>query len=144
MRIVVDTNVILSGLLWLGTPHELIKKIHSGQVELVMSPALMDEFANTIKRPKFAAILARTTRSSDQIVQQLRVLADIVAAPPLPRQICRDADDDAVLACAAASGAELIVSGDKDLLILGAFLGVRIVNAAEALRLVEDLEKRIL
>ncbi len=134
MRIVIDTNVLLSAFLWGGTPQVLIEQVRSNAAELVISPALLAEFGNVIARPKFAAILARTTRTPERILEQLRTLADVVAAPPLPQPVCRDPKDDIVLACALAASAYLVASGDDDLLTLKVFQGIEIVDAAEALR----------
>ena len=133
MLLVIDTNVLLSGLFWRGPPHELLGKARDGSVDLVFSPALIQELADVIARPKFADILVRVNRTPERILSELRTFADIVTAPPLPRQICRDPDDDAVLACALAARANLIVSGDDDLRALGVFENIPIVGAAEAL-----------
>ena len=67
MRIVIDTNVLLSGLLWRGTPHALLNQARAGTVELVTSLALLDELAEVIARPKFASILQRTSRTPERI-----------------------------------------------------------------------------
>jgi putative PIN family toxin of toxin-antitoxin system len=107
--------------------------VRDGVADLVLSPALIAELADVIARPSFAAILARSCRTPERILTELRSLVDIVAAPPLPRPICRDPDDDAVLACALAARADLIVSGDYDLRILTMFKNIPIVAAAEAL-----------
>jgi len=58
----------------------------------------------------------------------------MVVAPPLPQPVCRDPDDDAVLACALAAQADLIVSGDADLLVLKQFQNIRIITPAEAVK----------
>ena len=133
MLLVIDTNVLLSGLLWRGPPHTLLGKARDGAIDLVLSAALIEELLDVIARPKFSDILARTSRTPKRILDELRVFVDVVAAPPLPRPICRDPDDDAVLACALAARADLIVSGDDDLRALGMFEGIPIVSAAEAL-----------
>ena len=99
MRIVIDTNVLLSGFLWQGTPRKLIEQVRTGAVELITSTALLDEFARVVTRQKFVAILQRTTRTPERILDELRILADIVAAPPLAQPVCRDPNDDIVLAC---------------------------------------------
>jgi putative PIN family toxin of toxin-antitoxin system len=134
VRIVIDTNVLLSGLLWNGAPHTLLNLVRDETVELVMSHALLDEFAEVIQRKKFASILQRTARTHERILQELYILADMVVPQPLPIPVCRDPDDDAVLACAIAANAELIVSGDDDLLTLLAFNRIPILNAAQALQ----------
>lgn len=137
MRIVIDTNVLLSALLWHGTPHTLFKQVRSGTVELVLSQTLLEEFSEVITRQKFAAIIQRTTRTPERILHELQALAEMVVAPPLPQPVCRDPDDDAVLACALAAQADLIVSGDADLLVLEQFQGIRIVTAAQAVTIIE-------
>lgn len=133
VRIIIDTNVLLSGLLWHGTPHALLNHVRSGAAELVMSHALLDELADVISRRKFASILARTTRTPERILSEMQALAEIVIAPPLPLPVCRDPDDDAVLACALAAHADWIVSGDDDLLTLKEFQHIPIITAAEAM-----------
>ncbi len=133
MLLVIDTNVLLSGLLWQGSPHTLLIKARGGAIDLVLSPALIEELADVLARPKFADILGRTSRTPELILAELRKFVDVVAAPPLPRPICRDPDDDAVLACALAARADLIVSGDDDLRALGVFENIPIVGATEAL-----------
>ena len=136
MRIVIDTNVLLSALLWHGTPHTLFNQVRAGTVELVISQALLEEFTEVITRQKFAAILQRTNRTPERILHELQALAEMVVAPPLPQPVCRDPDDDAVLACALAAQVDLIVSGDKDLLVLKQFRGMPIVTAAQAVKII--------
>lgn len=134
MRTVIDTNVLLSGLLWHGAPHALLEQVRSGTLTLVTSPALLAELERVIRRAKFEVILVRSNTSRDQALAELRQWAELVDPPPLPQPVCRDPDDDAVLALALAAGAELIVSGDNDLLVLGSYAGIPIVDAAQALQ----------
>jgi uncharacterized protein len=137
VRIVIDTNVLLSGLFWNGAPHALLHHVRSGAAELVISPALLEELADVLNRKKFASILAHTSRTPEGIIREMQALAEIVAAPPLPISVCRDPDDDAVLACALAAHAYWIISGDKDLLALKEFQHMAIITPAQA---VERLE----
>jgi len=136
VRIVIDTNVLLSGLLWHGAPHTLFNQARDGTVDLMMSQVLLDELAEVITRQKFAAILQRSSRTPERILLELRSFAEMVVAPPLPQPVCRDPDDDAVLACALAAHADLLVSGDSDLLVLEQFQGMRIVTPAQALMII--------
>ena len=107
MRAVIDTNVLMAGLLWRGPSHALLAHVRAGTMSLVSSPALLAE------------------------------LADVIEPPPLPQPVCRDPDDDKVLALALAAKVEFIVSGDKDLLSLSSFEGVRIVTPADAIALID-------
>jgi putative PIN family toxin of toxin-antitoxin system len=135
VRAVIDTNVLLSGLFWHGAPHRLIEAVRAGALTLITSPALLAEFAEVLRRSKFQAILARSRTDPEQTLAELRRLAEIVDPAPLPARVSRDPDDDAVLALAAASQADLVISGDADLLTLGARAGIPIVAPAEALAL---------
>lgn len=108
---------------------------------LVTSPALLAELADVIGRAKFDAILKRTNTSREHSLAEVRRLAEVIAPPPLPQPVCRDPDDDEVLALAMAAKVELIVSGDTDLLSLGRFEGMPIVMPAEAIIFIEATSK---
>ena len=111
--------------------------MRAGTVSIVSSPALLAELADVIGRSKFDAILIRTNTSRERSLAEVRQLAEVIDPTPLPTPVCRDPDDDEVLALALAAQVELIVSGDDDLLVLGSFEGIPIVNATEALRLID-------
>jgi putative PIN family toxin of toxin-antitoxin system len=134
MRAVIDTNVLLSGILWHGIPHELLEQARNGKLTLISSPVLLAELTDVISRPKFDAILARSNTSRSHALDEFYRLAEVIEPPPLPKPVCRDADDDEVLATASAGQADLIVSGDDDLLSLKIHQGIPIVTPAEAVQ----------
>ena len=134
MRAVIDTNVLLSALLWGGTPHALMEHVRNGAVTLISSPALLAELARVIDRPKFDVILLRTNTSRAQTLAEVRLLAEVIDPPPLVQPVCRDKDDDAVLALAIAAQADIVISGDDDLLCLTPFKGIPILTPAQALQ----------
>lgn len=133
MRAVIDTNVLLSGLLWRGPPRRLIEAVRGGTITLITSPALLAELGEVIRRPKFHAILVRSRTDPEWALGELPRLAEIVEPPSLPAQVSRDPDDDAVLALAAASHADIIISGDTDLVTLGTHAGIPIIDPAAAI-----------
>lgn len=141
MRAVIDTNVLIAGILWRGPPHALLEHVRAGTVSLVSSPALLAELADVIGRAKFDAILAKTNTSRERSLAEVRRLAEVIEPPPLPQPVCRDPDDDEVLALAFATKVELIVSGDKDLLVMQRFEGIPILAPAEAIALIEAAGK---
>ena len=134
MRVVIDTNVLLSALLWGGTPHALMEHVRNGSVTLISSPALLAELARVIDRPKFDVILLRTNTSRAQTLAEVRLLAEVIDPPPLAQPVCRDKDDDAVLALAIAAQADIVISGDDDLLCLASFEAIPILTPAQALQ----------
>jgi putative PIN family toxin of toxin-antitoxin system len=132
VRAVIDTNVLVSGTLWRGPPHRLIDHVRRGNLIFVSSPALLAELADVVSRPKFQSILARSKVEPRRLLSELRRLAEIVE-PPAAMRVSRDPDDDIVLALAIAANADLIVTGDGDLLALGSYRDIPIVTPSAAL-----------
>jgi putative PIN family toxin of toxin-antitoxin system len=136
MRIVTDTNVVVSGLLWLGNPGRLLEAAANGRLTLYTSPMLLAELRNTLQYPRLAQRVQRSGLTLDELIARYTNVAIAVQPATLPR-VVRDPDDDHVLACALAARADLIVTGDLDLLDLKRFENIPIVTAAETLRIVE-------
>lgn len=134
MRCVLDTNVLVSAFLWRGIPGKLIELAGEHEIQIYTSRLLIDELFDVLSRKKLAKKVQATGLTAAEMVKQYRRLAYRVTARQFTKQISRDADDDTVLACALAAKAELIVSGDRDLLTLEAFRGIPIVTPAEAVR----------
>jgi putative PIN family toxin of toxin-antitoxin system len=131
---VIDTNVLVSAFLWQGTPSKVIELAGEKEVQLFTSRVLLDELAATLGKKKLAKYVTATGLSVEQMLANYRRIATLVTAKQLEQQVSRDADDDAVLACALAARADLIVSGDDDLLVLKSFDGISIVTAAQAVQ----------
>lgn len=138
MRLVLDTNVVVAGLLWSGHPRRLLDLAINGEVSLLSSPALIDELAHTLNYPKFSQrIAAQCATTPSALTVRYSALVTLVTPSEVLRVVEQDADDDQVLACAVAASASLIVSGDKHLLSLGGvYQSIRIVTPAEAVQLI--------
>ena len=136
MRIVLDTNVVLSALLWRGTPHHLLATIgQRSSIQLYSSTALLEELAEVLTRPSATKRLALIGRSAREVLADYVEAIELVEPTSVPRVVVGDVDDDQVIAAAVAARADLIVSGDrKHLLHLGSHQGIDIVDAAEAVR----------
>lgn len=105
---VVDTNVLVSGLLWRGPPHTLMELTRADAFTLVSSPALLAEFERVVRRRKFYAILERSQTDARRMVREVTRLSEIVEAPALSAPVSRDSDDDHVLAVASAEAIRLV------------------------------------
>lgn len=135
MRIVLDTNVALSALLWRGTPYQLLDAIRSrGEVRLFTSPALLEELAEVLTRPSATKRLAVIGKSAHEVLLDYVEAVEMVEPEHVPRVVPADADDDQVIAAAIAAGADWIVSGDADLLSMESYQGIPIITAAQAAR----------
>ena len=135
MRIVLDTNVVLSALLWRGTPYRLLASIRQrSSIQLYSSTALLEELADVLTRPSVAKRLALIGRSAREVLADYVEAVELVEPTTVPRVVVGDADDDQVIAAAVAAHADLIVSGDrKHLLPLASHQGIAIVEAVEAI-----------
>ncbi len=107
-RWVVDTNVLVSAFLWHGTPSRVIELAADKQVELVTSRPLLEELAATLAKKKLSKYVLATGLTADQMLSNYRRISRPVNARQLQHPVCRDLDDDAVLACAVAARAHAI------------------------------------
>jgi uncharacterized protein len=132
VRLVLDTNAAVSGLLWHGNPGKLIDAAHAGSVTLYASAPLLAELRGVLERERFAQHLQARGLNTTQIFEGYAALTTVVVPAIISPTIIDDPDDDAVLACAVAAKADLVVSGDPHLLKLGQYEGVPIVTPALA------------
>jgi len=97
---------------------------------------LLAELAEVLSRPMAARRLTLSGRSLQDVLADYTLAADVVTPRAVPALIAADPDDDHVIAAAVAAEADLIVSGDHHLLVLGNHQNIRIVTPAEAIRLI--------
>lgn len=137
MRLVLDTNVVASAVLWGGVPRQLLQAGREKRISLFTSIPLLAELTDILVRPKFEKKLAASGLTIEQIVDRYAELAAVVQPAAIAPTVLDDPEDDQLLACAVAARADLIVSGDRrHVLPLGSFEGVSIVSPAEALRII--------
>ena len=130
MKVVVDTNVILSGLFFGGLPGRVLEAWRDGRFTLVLSAPILAEY-----REAGAEFESQYGGSDFEAFAALIVVnSEIVDAPAhLPEQVCTDPDDDKFLACALAAGISVIVSGDKRLRAVNGWSGIEILTPRQFL-----------
>lgn len=130
LQAVIDTNVWISGLIFGGNPEKIIRKFIDGEIIVVTSEELLSELRRKISQrfPLFKPHLALLEAS-------IREDAILVRLGDVQVTASRDADDNKVLETAVAGGAGYIISGDKDLLVLSTYQGVKILKPADFLTL---------
>ena len=124
MRIVVDTNVLMSGVFFGGLPGRILDAWRSGQFDIAVSPEIVEEYyrvsgtlSKQYPRIDIDAILALLTQN-----------AVLVPARPLQESACEDHDDDKFLACALAGKAAVVISGDKKLRTVSGYRGIEVIS----------------
>ena len=128
IRAVLDTNTIVSGVGWGGPPGAVLDAALAGHFEIVTSPALLDELRRVLSYPKLQAVIG----DADELVKFL-ALAAFVVTPTETVAVSRDPDDDRLVEAALAANADVIVTGDQDLLTIGSVDQIRILTPREFL-----------
>jgi len=138
MRIVLDTNVLVSGLITeRGHPARLLDAVRRGQVVWVTAPVQVDEVLDVLARPKIAQRL--TVGARDQLARLLNDIAHVIPGVLPAVNVSVDPDDNLILAIALAGQANLVVSGDKKHMVnVGTIEGIPILDPTAALRWLED------
>lgn len=132
-RVVLDTNVIVSGLIWGGMPRRFLDLARQQHIRIYTSAVLLAELADVLARPKFKDILSAHEMVPEIIVRGYAALAHAVRVSSATAYVERDPDDDHVIACALSSKAGLIVTGDQHLLCIRQLRQVLILNPSDAL-----------
>lgn len=139
LRLVLDTNIVISALLWRGVPRTLLDHATKDQgVELYSSEAMLDELRHSLGYRKFEKRLASAEVSVDEAVLLYRVLVNTLIPSETRGLVPRDPKDDIVAGTAIAAKAHAIVSGDKDLTSLEQVAGIAVLRAGEALELIRE------
>jgi putative PIN family toxin of toxin-antitoxin system len=127
LRITCDTNIIISALNFPGNPARILAMAETGEITLAVSDDILAEVDRVLKRPKFGW----TQEQVDEAISGLSAFAEHVGPKQRIDVVKDDPTDNRILECAAAAGSEYLVSGDKHLLKVGQYQGVKIVTPAE-------------
>jgi len=124
VRIVLDTNVLVSGIFFSGPPRQIVEAWTAGALQVVLSLEILEEYRRVAGelQSKFPTIDIRP------ILDFLLIHSEICLPNPLPAPVSADPDDDKFIECALSRGVKLIVSGDQDLLGVSGYEGIRVIR----------------
>jgi len=125
---VLDTNVLISGILWRGIPFKLLSWAEEGKIRVFSSLEIMAEVHRVLHYPKFQEYIDHQRVSPGDLFEKVESLCTIVHVDQNVSGVCPDPDDEKFLACALASGVKFLVSGDKHLLDMKAYQSIRILT----------------
>jgi len=140
MRIVIDTNLWVSGLLWKGEPWRLLRLAEAGVFDICLAYPMLLELEEVLAYERFAPRLALLQQTPEQLAAYALSLAVAVEITRVwPPIVAADPDDDLFVLCAAAGGADYLVTADRHLLALGGYQGIPIVGISEFMQRVAPL-----
>jgi putative PIN family toxin of toxin-antitoxin system len=128
MRIVIDTNVIASGVFFGGKPGKLLEMVVSKELEAYITEDILTEYKETLEE-----LCSRYPSKPPRLPLSILLAAMKMIQPHSTVQVCRDPDDDKFIECALDAQCVYIVSGDQDLLSVRQYERVRIVTVSEFL-----------
>ncbi len=129
MRAFLDANVLVAAFLTEGTCRRVVAEAIAGRFEAWVSGQVLEELGKALRRE--ARVPSSTAAQAEVVV---RAISRVAPAPREVTRVCRDADDDWIVAAAQGAGSEVLVSGDKDLLALRAIEGMEVLSPAAFLR----------
>ena len=130
MRIVADTNLLIASLFWDRAPSIIVTKALQGEIQIIISPGILAELRNVLQNPKEKFKLGE--QETDDVIHSILGLSQIIK-PLMDVKVSRDPTDDHILACAQSANADMIITSDKDLLVLKNFQGIPIKKPEEFL-----------
>ena len=124
MRIILDTNVFVSGVFFAGPPYRIPEAWRDGKLQLVVSQEILEEYQ------RVGETLAEQSPGINlqPIIDLVTTDAEIFPNQVLPGPVCEDPDDDKFIACAFANRCKVVVSGDRHLLKVSGFGGIKVMR----------------
>ena len=127
--VVLDTNVLISALVFGGKPRKVLDRIIKGQLKMAVSKEILDEMEGVLTSRKFQY----SRQISHSIRNALEEVADLITPQKTVKAIKNDPDDNRILECALAAGADIIISGNRHLLELKQYRGINIITPSDFL-----------
>jgi uncharacterized protein len=127
VRIVLDTNVLISGIFFSGPPSKILQAWRDKEIQFVISPDIYSEYS------RVAEIISNKYADVDisEMLNLIAVHSEIIDVLRLPESICKDPDDDKFIACAISGKVKIIVSGDKNLIDTSGYKDIHVMNPRE-------------
>lgn len=133
-KVVLDTNALISGLLWDGNEATIIEKAEKREIQLFISPKILEEVEGVLKREKFTKRLEGKEYTVEKAVAKIALISTLIEPNINIKEIKEDSDDNRILECALAAEAEFIISGDSHLLRVAEYKGISILSASRFVR----------
>jgi putative PIN family toxin of toxin-antitoxin system len=124
MRVILDTNVFISGIFFSGPPSQILKAWANQSLQIILSQQILDEYQRVSEE------LSSQFQEIDilPIIELVTIHGQFIDTQGLDISVCEDPDDDKFLECAVAGKCKIIISGDKHLLKLSGYEGISVMS----------------
>jgi len=129
MKVVIDTNVIISGTFWSGTPYKILEAWRDSSISMVTSLEIIDEYTRVAKELSIQYPSIDTSR----FIKLITTNCELYSPMKLIQQVSVDPDDDKFIECAIAANVKNIISGDKDLLDISGYNAIEVLKPKDFL-----------
>lgn len=137
IRVVFDTNIIVSAFLWGGQPRRALERSLQASAVIIGTEVMLLELERTLQKPKLAQYVAYSQKTAGALVESYRQLIVISEEIEISKDVIRDPQDVIVLSAAKGGRASHIVTGDKDLLVLNPYQGIAIMRPADYIDVID-------
>jgi len=126
LRVILDTNVLISAILFGGKPRRILEKAIRGEIRLCLSEPMLEELKGVLQRSKFDY----SPEMMQIILTELMSISDFVNPSETINIVAEDPEDNRILECAVAANADYVITGDSHLLKLNKYLNIDVLNVA--------------
>ena len=135
IKFVLDTNTIITGLLWKGNEFQLLKHIEQEEAIFVLTNEIVAELEAVLHYPRLSKYIQQAGITVEELLAKICSMAILQLDPVEKVEVCRDRKDNKFISCVLAANADYIVSGDDDLLVLKEHKGIKILTTKQALEM---------
>ena len=141
MRVVLDTNVIVSAFLSpRGAPAQVLQSFRQGVFDMLVSPAILREYRAALRYDRVRKVHKLTEAQLESALEDLQAVAILVTPTVTPAVFPADAEDDKFFACAVVGHADIIVSGDAHVQGIGQYQGIPVLSPAVFVALLDQTQ----
>jgi len=127
MKIILDTNVFISGIFFSGPPSQILKAWQNSRLQIVLSQEILNEY----QRVAESLAAKYPTIEILPIIELMTIHGQLIDTEGFAVSVCDDPDDNKFMECAIASNSEIIISGDKHLLKVSGYQGITVLKPRE-------------
>ena len=139
LKAVIDTNIAISGLLWKGSPNEILKLARDGKIHLCCTEAMIEELRQVIEYERFQKRIEKMEITKDEVLNYYLDIVTLYSTESKVEVVKTDPSDDKFIGAAIDSRAYIVISGDKHLLDINAYEKIQVLDPSSFLKAYNEI-----